>query len=40
MLQTVGGGHVNFYPYKKEGSKKVLAMLNGVGWGAIFHTVA
>ena len=24
-----GGGRVNFYPYEKEGSGKVLAMLRG-----------
>ena len=39
-----GGGHVKFYPYKKVGMEKVLAMLKGGGghkkiWGR-FYAVA
>ena len=32
MLEyKTGGGHVKFYPYKKVGMEKVLAMLKGGG---------
>ena len=37
-----GGGHVKFYPYRKRGAEKVLAMLKGGHnkfWGS-FYVVA
>ena len=41
-LQNGRGGHVKFYPYKKGGAQKVIAMLKGGHkkfWGS-FYAVA